>query len=238
MNKQIFAVVAGALLCAACAHAVPFTPGPHLTLVPATSLPPPADIDPNSSERPYRVGAFDKLGIAVFGMPELTQTVQVDASGRIAVPLVGSLDVRGSTPEQISRQITAQLRGHYVRDPQVTVNVEETVSQMVTVDGEVREPGSYPVVGRMTLMRAVAAARGTTEFARLQDVVVFRTVGDHDMAALYNLQAIRHGMYPDPEIFSNDVIVVGDSPARRMFRDFLQLTPLLSTPLIALLNRV
>jgi polysaccharide export outer membrane protein len=108
---------------------------------------------------------------------------------------------------------------------------------VITVDGQVREPGLYPVLGRTTLMRAVATAKGTTEFARLQDVVVFRTVGDQQMVALYNLQAIRRGVYPDPEVFANDVVVVGDSPARRLFRDVLQAAPLLVTPLVALLNQ-
>jgi polysaccharide export outer membrane protein len=111
------------------------------------------------------------------------------------------------------------------------------VSQVVTVDGQVRQPGLYPVVGGMTLMRAVATAQGTSEFARLRDVVVFRTVGGQNMAALYNLDAIRRGLYPDPEIFANDVVIVGDSPARRIFRDVLQAAPLITTPIIALLQR-
>jgi polysaccharide export outer membrane protein len=117
------------------------------------------------------------------------------------------------------------------------VNVEETVSQVVTVDGQVEQPGLYPVVGRMTLMRAIATAKGTSEFARLQDVVVFRRVGSQEMAALYNLGAIRQGSYPDPEIFAHDIIVVGDSPTRRRFRDILQASPLFLTPLVALIQR-
>ncbi|MBC7042118.1 polysaccharide export protein, partial [Salmonella enterica subsp. enterica serovar Enteritidis] len=79
----------------------------------------------------------------------------------------------------------------------------------------------YPVNGRMTLMRAVATAKGTTEFAKLDDVVIFRTVNGQKMAALYNLKAIRQGAYDDPEVFANDVVVVGDSPARRLFKDIL-----------------
>jgi polysaccharide export outer membrane protein len=56
------------------------------------------------------------------------------------------------------------------------------------------------------------------------------------MAALYNLKAIRRGQYNDPEVFANDVVVVGDSAARRLFKDFLQVAPLLSTPIIVLLQ--
>jgi polysaccharide export outer membrane protein len=72
----------------------------------------------------------------------------------------------------------------------------------------------------------------------MDDVVVFRTVEGKPLAALYNLGAIRRGLYPDPKIFANDVIIVGDSNARRMFQKFLQVVPLLSTPLILGLERL
>ena len=99
-----------------------------------------------------------------------------------------------------------------------------------------REPGLYPVIGRMTLIRAVATAKGTDEFAKLDDVVVFRTVNGQQYAALYNLKSIRRGGYPDPEVFANDVVVVGDSAARRFFKNALQVAPLLTTPIILLLQ--
>ena len=140
------------------------------------------------------------------------------------------------TPQELARFIEQKLAAQYIRDPQVTINLKETVSQVVTVDGEVKEPGLYPVIGRMTLMRAVATAKGTSEFAKLQDVVIFRTVKGQKMAALYNLKAIRHGSYDDPEVFANDVVVVGDSAARRIFKDALLIAPLLTTPLILLLQ--
>jgi polysaccharide biosynthesis/export protein len=88
----------------------------------------------------------------------------------------------------------------------------------------------------MTLMRAVATAKGTAEFAKLDDVVVFRTVKSQKMAALYNLKAIRRGYYDDPEVFANDVVVVGNSSARKIFKDALQIAPLLVTPLVYILS--
>ena len=112
--------------------------------------------------------------------------------------------------------------------------MKESLNQFVTVDGQVTQPGNYPVVNQMTLMRAVAAARGAGEFAKLEDVVVFRTVGNQRMAALYNLGAIRRGYYPDPAIYPKDVVVVGDSPARRLFRDLISTAPLLTAPIILL----
>ncbi|MCD2323317.1 polysaccharide export protein [Sphingomonas sp. IC-56] len=206
-------------------------------VVDSAALPEPGRADLVSGDRPYLIGPFDKLTIDVFGIPELSQReVQTDASGRLSFPLVGTLEVAGQTPSEVQEMIKERLRGSYVRDPQVTVNLKETVSQMVTVDGEVRDPGLFPVVGRMTLMRAIATAKGTAQFAKLDDVVVFRTVQGQRYAALYNLKAIRRGAYSDPEIFANDVIVVGDSPGRRLFSTFLQAAPILSGPLIVALQ--
>ncbi len=201
------------------------------------SLPEPMRVDLFEQNRPYLIGPFDKLTIDVFGIEELsTKEVQTDAGGRISFPLAGIMEAAGKTPSELEVEIEDRLRGQYVRDPQVTVNLKETVSQVVTIDGQVREPGLYPVVGKMTLMRAVAVAKGTSEFAKLDDVVIFRTVNGQKLAALYNLKAIRRGFYNDPEVFANDVVVVGDSTARRLFKDALQLVPLLTTPLVVALQ--
>jgi polysaccharide biosynthesis/export protein len=211
--------------------------GQNIKVFDGTELPPPNRSDLFADARPYLVGPFDKLTIDVFGIEELSKReVQTDASGRISFPLAGVIEAAGRTPGEIEEIIEDRLRNRFVRDPQVTVNLQETVSQVITVDGQVKKPGLYPVVGRMTLMRAVATAEGTAEFAKLDDIVIFRTVNGQQLAALYNLKAIRRGNYADPEVFANDVVVVGDSAARRLFKDALQVLPLLSTPLIIALQ--
>jgi polysaccharide biosynthesis/export protein len=211
--------------------------GQGVEVVQSGELPPPDRSDLLELNRPYLIGPFDKLVIDVFGIEELSKKeVQTDAGGRISFPLAGVIEAAGRTPGELEQIIEQQLRGRFVRDPQVTVNLKETVSQVITVDGEVKEPGLYPVIGRMTLLRAVATAKGTAEFAKLDDVVVFRTVKSQKMAALYNLKAIRRGYYDDPEVFANDVVVVGNSSARRIFKDTLQIAPLLVTPLVYILS--
>jgi polysaccharide export outer membrane protein len=202
-----------------------------------TELPPPTGTDLIAATTPYRVGPLDKLTIAVFGAPELSGSFQTDAAGRLSMPLIGGIDASGATPGELAATIASKLRGNYVRNPQVTVNLEETTSQVFTVDGQVTQPGSYPVVGNMSLMRAVATAKGASEFARLDDVVIFRRVNGKAMAALYNLGAIRRGLYADPQIYANDVIIVGDSKERRLFQQVLQIAPLLTTPLVIALQR-
>ena len=64
--------------------------------------------------------------------------------------------------------------------------------------------------------------------------MIFREVSGQQYAGLYNLEAIRRGNYKDPEVFANDVVVVGDSKARRRFRDLIQVAPLLASPLVIL----
>lgn len=207
---------------------------PDVNLIESSELPPPSRNDLYAASRPYLIGPFDKLKIDVFGVEDLEREVQLDASGRLSFPLIGEVEAAGQTPAELADEIESRLSGRFIRDPQVTVNLTETVSQVITVDGEVNEPGLYPVIGNMTLIRAVATAGGMTEFAGQENVIVFRTVNGDRYAALYNLKAIRRGNYDDPEIFANDVILVSESRARRIFRDLLQAAPLLTTPIVVL----
>lgn len=235
MIKKLYSivVVALALSLAGCVSG-PIGGDPNIEVIDSQTLPPPTRGDLFAASRPYLIGPFDRLKIDVFGVEDLQKEVQIDASGRLAFPLIGEVEAAGRTPTELASLIEDRLSGRFVRDPQVTVNLTETVSQVITVDGSVEEPGLYPVVGKMTLMRAVATAGGLSEFAGMENVVVFRTVEGQDYAALFNLKAIRRGNYSDPEIYANDVIVVSESRARRIFRDILQAAPLLTTPIIVL----
>lgn len=222
---------------AACAGGKePLVSSPHVTVVHQDALPAPSGEDMNVGSSGFQIGPFDKLSIAVLGMEELNMKIVTDGAGKFTFPLAGVIDANGRTVEEVTRDIVSKMRENHVRDPQVSVNLEESNSHNYTIDGDVGQPGNYPVMGRMTLMQAVAGARGTTEFAKLSEVVVFRTVNGQRMAALYNLGAIRRGLYADPRIYPNDIVVVGDSPARRLFRDIVQAAPLLTTPLVVLLQ--
>lgn len=235
--KKIALSLLALLLVTGCAGSGRLGGASNVTVMQGSALPAPDRSDLLGESRPYLIGPFDKLMIDVFGIEELSKKeVQTDASGRISFPLAGIIEAAGRTPAEVEEEIEARLRSRYVRDPQVTVNLKETVSQVITVDGQVKRPGLYPVIGKMTLMRAVATAEGTAEFAKLNEVVIFRAVKGQQLAALYDLKAIRRGNYGDPEVFANDVIVVGDSQARRLFRDALAVTPVLMTPLILLLQ--
>lgn len=235
---RVSALIAVAVLMSGCASGPrPLGGDPRVAVVDAATLPTPTGLDLMAGNRPYLLGPFDKLSVDVFGIQGLeARDVQVDAGGRISFPMAGSIEVGGKTSAEVEQLLVDRLRAAHIRDPQVTVNLKETISQVVTVDGQVNEPGQYPVIGKMTLMKAIARAKGTAEFAKLNDVVIFRTVEGQRYAALYNLQAVRRGAYADPDIFANDIIVVGDSTARRLFKDLLQVVPLFTTPLIVTLQ--
>lgn len=210
-----------------------------LAVLPGAELPKPGRRDFVASGPNYYVGPFDRLAIDVFGIEELSgREVQVDSSGRISFPLAGVIEVAGLEPREIEARLRDNLMASHIRDPRVTVNLKEAVSQYITVEGEVKKPGLYPVVGEMTLLKSVAKAEGVTEFAKLKDVVVFRTVENKEYAALYNLDAIRHGAYPDPEIYSGDIVMIGESRGRRLFKDILAATPAIVTPLVIGLDRL
>lgn len=212
--------------------------GNKLVVTQKSELPPPSGADLIAATTPYRIGPLDKLDISVFGVPDLSGKFQADAAGRLSLPLVGEVEASGQTPTELADGIAQRLRGRFVRNPQVTVNLEETTSQVFTVDGDVIQPGSYPIIGNMSLMKAVATAKGLGEYARLEDVVIFRTINGERFAALYNLDAIRKGAYADPQIYANDLVIVGDSKARRRLQQFVQVSPLFTTPLILALERL
>jgi polysaccharide export outer membrane protein len=185
--------------------------------------------DTQRSGDDYRIGAHDRLTIAVFQVEDLKlDKIQVDASGRIALPLVGSVVAAGKTTNQLSVEIASRLSERYMRDPQVTVLVEEAVSQKVTVEGAVTEPGVYVLKGRTTLVQAVAMAKGADRMANLKRVAVFRTQDGKRVAAVFDLAAIRSGRADDPEIYGDDVIVVDSSAMKGFWREVISALPALS----------
>lgn len=181
----------------------------------------------------YVLGPQEKLEINVVGAESLSGTYLTDIDGQLAFPLIGSIPLDGKTPTEASKMIADRLRGRYVRDPQVRVIPEEFPVPTVSVGGQVRKPGSYPAIGKQTLLKVVNLAEGLTEFAKQDDVVVLRTVDGQRYIGVYNIRAIQRGNYSDPEVYANDIVIVGDSPERRRLNILLQvLPPIVTTALI------
>jgi polysaccharide biosynthesis/export protein len=106
--------------------------------------------------------------------------------------------------------------------------VVSTREQTVAVEGEVKLPGVYKVSPSDTLLSAIARAQSPTNVAKLDEVIVFRTVNGRRMGARFDLNQIRSGQAADPQILGGDVIVVGFSSLKGVYRDILQAAPLLN----------
>jgi polysaccharide export outer membrane protein len=177
----------------------------------------------------YKIGPLDTLDVIVFGEPDLSaKALQVDAAGQIALPLIGTVQARGKTPAELSSQLEQLLGARYLRDPQVTVTVASSVSQKVSVEGEVTEPGVYPLTGPTTLLGVLALAKGETDVATLRQVVVFRTINGQRMGAVFDVASIRRGQAADPVIEGNDMVVVGYSAAKRFWKNVVSAAPMFS----------
>jgi polysaccharide export outer membrane protein len=169
----------------------------------------------------------DRLSIKVLDEPELTSDQYlVDAAGKIEMPLAGDIGVAGRTVEAVRDEIGRRLGRHYIRDPQVTVSLAQSHKAVFTVEGQVREPGRYEAASDMSLLGAIALAKGTAINAKLDEVIVMREAGNQHLGARFNLDAIRLGRTPDPQVIAGDKIVVGYSARKGAWHDFLQAAPL------------
>lgn len=179
--------------------------------------------------RDYLIGPLDALNIAVFREPDLSvDKAVVDSDGKVQVPLIGPVQAIGLTTGQLARAIEAQLGARYLTKPSVTVTLTTSSRNRVTVDGAVAQPGVYEMPGRISLIDAVALARGATTVAEASRVAVIRRVGGRRMGGVFDLGRIRAGIDADPEIVAGDQVIVGTSALRASYRDLMQAVPLLN----------
>jgi len=129
----------------------------------------------------YHIGVDDLVQVSVWHNPDLSVTVPVRPDGKISVPLIGDVPAGGRTPQEVADTIKEQL-ATYVRDPQVAVIMTELRSNeylsRVRVTGAVRQPVSVPYRQGMSVLDAVLAAGGTTEFASGDRAELFRKEKD------------------------------------------------------------
>lgn len=124
--------------------------------------------------QPYILDAGDEVRVTVFDQENLTNTYSVDQAGYISMPLVGSLAARGHTPKQLEKEIAAALAKGYLRNPDVSVEVERY--RPIFIMGEVGAPGQYSYVPGMTVQKAIAAAGGFTPRANQGNADVTREI--------------------------------------------------------------
>jgi polysaccharide export outer membrane protein len=130
------------------------------------AVPTPApDIPPAGAARPLlQLGPGDQVKMEVFGRPEMDSTTYIADDGSVRVPLAGPVNVGGLSPGEAGQKVeTALKKGQYLVDPHVTFTVVQSRSQRVSVLGEVRVPGRYPIESNTTILDLLAQAGGATE---------------------------------------------------------------------------
>ena len=175
------------------------------------------------------LGPLDMLRVSVFRVPELTGDYQVDARGMLDLPLIGALNVRQFTPQELGQELETRYGQRFLNNPEITVRVTSSQTNTVTVEGGVNAPGIYPLQARTTLLGAIALARGVSvNDANPRRVIVFRKSGGQTLAAAFDLISVRRGEMADPAIYPGDTVVVDSSTLRPLYRDLLMSIPLLT----------
>jgi polysaccharide biosynthesis/export protein len=128
--------------------------------------------EPTSVLPDYQIGPQDILRISVYTHDDLSQVVIVQNDGTFTFPLVGRVKASDNTPKELETKLAKLLAQGFIRNPQVTVVVQEYRSKTVFVVGEVARPGSYPLTGAMTLVEALSKAGPTTANASTEVLVV------------------------------------------------------------------
>lgn len=171
----------------------------------------------------YRLGPDDLLRVDVFQVEGISRKVRVNSNGEIALPLLGSVHVAGLSASEVEELLKNKLGERYLQNPQVSVAVEEFISQRVVVDGAVVKPGVYPLTGRMTLLQLFATANGPVEDADTHNVRIFRSNGSGKKDILsYDLEKIRQGTIKDPVLEGNDVVEVGEDAAKVILKNIAE----------------
>jgi polysaccharide export outer membrane protein len=128
-------------------------------------------------QKAYRIGVGDVLSINVWKEPEVSgQSVIVRPDCKITLPLVKETAVLGLTTSELESVLTNAL-GQFIRNPDVTVIINEIRSMKLFIVGGVSKPGSYPLLSTTTVLHAIADAGGLTEFAKKGKIVVLRASG-------------------------------------------------------------
>ena len=165
----------------------------------------------------YVIGPLDQLTIHVWRNDELGATVQVRPDGRITTPLVADMPAVGKTPTMLAEDIRLQL-SQYIAEPLVTVIVNEfagTFSQQIRVVGATEKPASLPYRANMTVLDAMIAVGGMSEFAsgnRAKLVRFDRTTGNQREYALRLGDLLKKGdSRANVMLMPGDVIIIPES---------------------------
>ena len=175
------------------------------------------------------LGPLDLIRVTFFRVPDLSGEYRVGADGQLNMPLVGKVNVRDLTPDQVAKQLEADYGVRYLNNPDITIRVVDSGQRNITIEGGVNSPGVFQLNGSTTLLTAIALAKGVNvQDANPRRVAIFRKVAGQSTAAAFDLIDIRRGKMQNPLVYPGDTIVVESNSLRSVFRDLLQILPSLA----------
>ena len=164
------------------------------------NLPPASEVGATSPEGEplgYVLGTGDRVRVTVFGEPDLSGEFEIDATGKVSLPLVGDIRIGGQQLRQAEQTVADRLAQGYLASPRV--NIEVLNYRPFYIIGEVNQPGSYPYVNGMSVLTAVAVAGGYTYRAKQDRVIIMRA---------NDPQRRRYRAAPDTPVLPGDVVEV------------------------------
>jgi len=176
----------------------PNAPPPSPSAVPVPAI---APVDPKT----FIIGAEDTLLVQVWREPELSRPVLVRPDGKITLPLIREVQASGRTPDQLAGDIQKAL-ADYIKNPEVTVTVNQVNSKKYYITGEVGRAGAFPLVVPTHVLDALTTAGGFREFANTKKIVVLRN-GER---LKFNYKEVIKGKNPEQNILleNGDYIIV------------------------------
>lgn len=154
----------------------------------------PADKAPagTANDQEYVIGPEDVLSVNVWKEPEVSAAVPVRPDGKISLPLLNDVQAAGKTPMQLADAITEQLK-QFLTDPRVTVVVNQMNSRRIFIMGEVSRTGPMQMLPNMTVLQALSAAGGFSQFANTKKIYVLRNEGGKQTKIPVNYKAVLNG---------------------------------------------
>jgi polysaccharide export outer membrane protein len=156
----------------------------------------------------YVIGIEDVIAVNVWHEPEMSRAMAVRPDGKISMPLIGEIVADGKTPAQLQAELSTKLQT-LIKNPDVTVIVQDIKSQKFNVLGEVQHPGMFPLAKPMTVLDAIAVAGGFRDFAKPKKMYILRKGKDGNTSRIpVNYNNVIKGSDKNVELESRDTIVV------------------------------
>ncbi len=130
---------------------------------------------------PYTLASGDRIRVIVFGQDALSNSYAVDGSGRVSMPLIGPVPLVGMTTGDAERAIETKLRGGFLREPHVSIEVE--AFRPFFILGEITTAGQYPFISGMTVQKAIAVAGGFSARADRNSANITRMINGTQITA-------------------------------------------------------